>query len=147
MKHRMREPMRLKRVKPLEIEQRLHHPQAGGVTVGDRDEIGAERGPDAGITRDQVVELLPDQHAGQIGVGEALGDALGDGVFERIVVENRSYEEGGERGIAPQRLLRFDANALKQRIGRECDELGGRLHNSLSPPKRRPDPAGALKER
>ena len=53
LQQRMRQPVGLQRMKTLEIEQRLHHPQAGGIAVGDRHDVGAERVADRRIARDR----------------------------------------------------------------------------------------------
>ena len=87
-------------MKALEIEQRLHQPQARGIAVDDRDHVGAERDADRGVARDHVLVGLTDQRAGRVAMVEPLGDAMDDGVLQRVVIENSRHQERGERGIA-----------------------------------------------
>jgi len=130
--HRVGEPVRLQRVKTFEVEQRLHHPQARGVAVGDRDQVGAERDPDGGVAGDDIVVFLADQRGRQIGMRQPLGDAIGDRVLQRVVIENGGHQEGAERGVALDRLLRFDAHAREQRVAAaEPDQFGDLRHKAL----------------
>ena len=72
--------------------------------------------PIEAIARDHVLVGLPDERARRVAVIEPLGDAMNDRVLERIVIEDRRHEEGGERGIAPRGFFRLDADAREHRI-------------------------------
>ena len=119
----------------LEIEQRLHHPQAGGIAIGDRDDVGAERRADRRVARRDVVVDLADQGARRIGMVEPVGDAVDDRAFQRLVIEHRAGQERRQHRIVARGVLRFDANAREQRIVvAEADHPGRRLLRHSEPP-------------
>ncbi len=65
-------------------------------------------------------------------MGEPLADAVRNGALQRVVVEDRRRQEGAERGVALDRLLRLDADAGEQRIvGTEPDQFGDMRHRTL----------------
>ena len=68
----------LKRLEAFEIEQRLHHPEARGIAVGDRHDVGVERFADRGVARDRLGERLPDQGGRKVAMVEPRGDAVRD---------------------------------------------------------------------
>ena len=60
----------LEGLEAFEIEQRLHHPEARGIAVGHRDDVGAERLADRGIARDRLFEGLADQRGREVAMIE-----------------------------------------------------------------------------
>ena len=112
----MRQPIGLERLEALEIEQRLDHPQARRVAVGDRHDVGAEGLSDRRIARDRLAEGLANEGGGDVRIVEPRRDPVGDRALERLMVEDRRHQEGGELGLAPHRLLRLLPDAGEQRI-------------------------------
>ena len=96
--------------------------------------------PIDGVAGDRLGEGLADQRGGDVAIVEARGDPIGDRALQRLMVEDRGHQEGGELGLAPHRLLRLLADPREQRIvAREPDDAGGQtlrhgeLPNSAPP--------------
>ena len=97
-------------MKTLEIQQGLHQPRAGGVAVGDRQQVGADRLAHRRVARGEFEKILLDQVAGKIQMRQPRGDAMRHGVFDIGLVENGDGEKAAEIGLAARRLLGFGAN-------------------------------------
>ena len=80
----MGQPIGLQRLEALEVEQRLHHPEAGGIAVGDRHDVGAKRLADRRVAGDRLGEGLADQRRGNVRIVEARGDPMGDRALQRL---------------------------------------------------------------
>ena len=95
----------LKRMEAFEIEERLHHPQACGIAVGDRHEVGVERLADRRLARDRLLEGLADQRGRKVAMVEPRGDAVRHRRFERVMVENVDGKKERQLRLAPRRLF------------------------------------------
>src|ERR1700677_3405903 len=112
----MGEPMGLKSVKTLEVEQRLHQPQARRIAIDHRHHVRPKRYADRAVAGNHVLVGLTNQCAGRVTMVEPFSDAVNDGVLQRVVIENSRHQERGERGVATRRLLRLDTDPREQRI-------------------------------
>ena len=103
----MRQTIGLERLEAFEIEQRLDHPEARRIAVGDRHDVGAERFADRRVARDRLGESLPDQRGRKVAMIEPRGDTMRHRPFERVVVEDVDGKKESKLRLAPYRLLRF----------------------------------------
>ena len=144
---RLQEPMgqaiSLQALEAFEIEQRLHHPEAGGIAIRDGHDVGAECLADRGIAENRLSERLPYQRSGKIAVVETRRDAVGDRTLKTVMVEDVRHQERRELRLAPHRFFRFLPDAREQRIvASEPDNSGGQtlrhdeLPNSAAPEMR-----------
>ena len=105
-------------------------------------EVGAEGVADGGIGRERLAEGLVDEVGRERRVAEPRRDAMGDGGFEGVVVEDRRQDEARQRRLlADRRLglltqLRPDGIDDAGNFGRlrPCHDLG---HARLLEPARR----------
>ena len=132
---KMREAMRLQRMKAFVIEHRLDIARGRGIALGDRHDIGADRVADRGFGLECLVEGMADQLAGDIGVVEPRGDAVRDRLFEPVVVEHGRENERRELRRVARDLFRFLADARPYRIeaAKALCELGLMLGHGISP--------------
>ncbi len=112
----VRQPIGLQRLEAFEVEQGLHHPEAGGIAVGDRHDVGVESLADRRIAENRLGEGLADERGGHVGVVEPRRDPVGDRAFQRRMIEDRRLQERRQFGLAPHRLVRLLADAREKRI-------------------------------
>ena len=99
------------------------------IAVDGRDDVGAEGFADRGLILDGVAIGLADQVGGNVGMVEPLADAMDDGAFQRVVMQDVLIDEGGELGLAPRDLLGL-AGGCAPRPDRPCRApLAGRVCN------------------
>ena len=104
----------LQRLKSFEIEERLHHPHAGGIAISDRHDVRMKGLADRRVARDRLDEGLADQRGRQVAMIEPRGDTVRDRTFKRIVVEDANREKkpsSGSRRAASSASCRMRANS------------------------------------
>ena len=83
----VRRPVRLDRMKALEVEERLDEPLARRIAIHHRGDVGPHRIADAWIERASLTKDIGDDARPQYLVSEARGDAMKDRRFERGLTE------------------------------------------------------------
>jgi hypothetical protein len=114
----VRQTVSLDRVEAFEIEHRFDEAIGGGIAIDRGNNVRAERGADCGITLECIGVSLPDQFGRYIGAVEALGHAVDDRGFQRVVMQDGRIDEGRELGFAPRDLLGLAADARPDRVDR-----------------------------
>ncbi len=84
----MRQAVRHDGVEALEIEQRLDETVGRRIAIDGRDDVGAEHVGDTGLGFERVGVGLADQFAGHVRMVQPLGDAMNDGRFQRVVMQD-----------------------------------------------------------
>ena len=131
--------MRLDGVEAFVIEHRLDEAAGRRVAVDDGDDVGAEDFAEHRLVVERVAIGLADQVAGNVGIAEPLADAVDDGGFQRVVVQDVLIDEGGEFGLAARDIFRLGAHARPDRIdlvetlGGPCLKLGHGILFSWAP--------------
>ncbi len=123
MPERMREAIGLKRVKALEIEQRVDQAGAGRVAVVDGRKVGPDDRRVFRLPFSDCEKCLADEIRVDVIVIQALGEAMADGVLKPAVIEDVRKHERRQLGLGPRRVLGIVPDAIPHRIvGRN---LGG----------------------
>ena len=108
----VRQAMRLNGVEALEIEQRLDHARAGRVAVIDGGDVDAEDVSQLRLGGEHLGEGLADQIAGDVMMVEPVGDAMGDRLLERMMVEDVTVDEARQLRLGSRDRFRLGANPL-----------------------------------
>ena len=112
----VRKPMRLNGVEAFVVEHRLDEAVGRRIAVEGRDDVGAERLADLRLVFQRVGIGLPDQLGRHVGMVEPLGNAVDDRGLQRVVVQDRGIDEGGELRLAADDVLGLVADARPDRI-------------------------------
>jgi len=112
----VRESVRLDRVKPLEVEDRLDEARARRVAIEHGEKVGVERFGEARVVGGDLAVGLADQVARHVGMGEPRRNAVDDDALQRLVVEDRRVDEAGDLGLAADDVLRFARHASEDGI-------------------------------
>src|SRR5581483_11266467 len=112
----VRQAMRLDGVEALVVEHGFDEAVGGWIAIDRRDDIGAERLADRRLVLDGIAISLADEVAGNVGIAEALADAMHDGGFQRVVVQDIFVDEGCEFRLAACNFFRLAADARPDRI-------------------------------
>ena len=126
----MRHALRLDCLVALEIQKRVYVAVAGGVTVESGDDVGACRMPDLGLGLDRVREGVDDEVGADVGVAEALGQAVGERLLEAVMVEDQREDEAAECWLMPGNRFGLHADAAPDGID-FLDGLSPDKHSSL----------------
>src|SRR5690606_3809961 len=103
-------------VEALEIKEWLDIAAAGRITIVDGGEVGAERPSELRAAGEHVLKHLPDEPGIDVGVIEALGKTMADGVLQPLVTHHRRKDEAAEGRLGADRLLRLAAHLGPDRI-------------------------------
>ena len=114
----VRQPMRLHRVKALEVKQRIDEARGRGIAIVDRDQIGAERVAEIGFVAQRFVIGLADQVARQRRMIEPLGDPMDHRIFKPVVMQHGRIDEGSQFGLAADDVLGLAPDAVPDRVER-----------------------------
>jgi hypothetical protein len=121
----VREPVRDQGVETFEIEKRLDIALARRVAVAHRGQIGAERAAQLGVGVEDLAEGLGDQPGIDIGVVEALRQAVAHGILEAVLAEDGGVEEASERRLGAHGLICLAAQLRPEGVdGGESRDLG-----------------------
>src|SRR5262249_22821902 len=112
----VRETMRLNGVETFVIEHRLYEPAGRRITVDSCNDIGAKGLTQSALVFERIIVGLTDQVGRHIGMGEPLTDAMRDGCFERVVMEDILVDESRELRLAARDVLRLAADTRPDRI-------------------------------
>ena len=88
----------------------------GRIAIDGRDDVGAERVADRRFGFERVGISLPDQFGGDVGVIEPLADAMHHRSFQRVVMQDRGIDEGGELGLGADDVFGFGAQLRPDRV-------------------------------
>ena len=94
----VRHAVSLDRLVALEIEQGIDIAVAGGVAVEGGDDVGARRVADLGLGLDRVIEGVDDQVGADVGIAEALREAMGQRLLETVMIEDEREDEAAKAG-------------------------------------------------
>src|SRR3974390_549995 len=138
----MRQPVGLNRVEAFVVEHRLDVAAGCRIAVDSSDDVSAEDLAKPRILFERVIVSLPDEITGNVGIAESLGDAMDQGSFERVVMQDVLVDKGSELRLASGGVLRLASDArphrvdLVQSLHRPCLKLGhcSVLLGSLSDP-------------
>ena len=108
--------MGLDGVEALEIKQRLDSARAGGIAVEHRLDIDAHRLGDAGLVGESLGEGLADEFRRKIAMMQPLGDAMGDGLFQPVVVQHRGIDEARQRRLGAHDVFGLRPDGRPERI-------------------------------
>ena len=90
------------------------------VVAGSRSSVATisarKASPSAGLVVERFAEGLADQVARYVGMVEALADAVRDGGFQRVAVQNVLVDEARQLGLAAGDILGLLADAGPDRI-------------------------------
>ena len=92
-------------VEALEVEQRLDVARARRIAVAHGGEVGAERAAELRAGGEHLPEGLRDQAGVDVGMVEALRQAVAHGVLEAVLAEDGGVDEAGQRRLGAHRLL------------------------------------------
>ena len=103
----MRQTIGLERLEAFEIEQRLHHPEASGIAVGDSHDVGAEGLADRGVAGDRIVEGCRISAAGRSRWSSREATRCDTELSNVSWLRKFGHQEGRELRLAPHGLFRF----------------------------------------
>src|SRR5262245_14716602 len=97
--------MRDERVEALEVEQGFDVAAAGGIAIEHGGKIGAEGATELRLLAQDLCKSLADQTGVDVGMIEALGQAVADRLLQACLAEDGGKDEAPERGLVGGNLL------------------------------------------